>query len=150
MSLVTQALRSLAEPGLPGEEAGELEEETEGLALVGSKGAMDQRAELEPMADAPETHRKAASQRGIPMAQVQSAHDDFLERGDFGAALHFHGHEQGGAKSRQPGPDLGILDLGEVARKPGRQKPGRRKPGRRKPGRRKPGRHKPFQKAAVW
>ena len=28
MSLVTQALRSLAEPGLPGEEAGELEEET--------------------------------------------------------------------------------------------------------------------------
>ena len=140
MSLVTQALRGLAEPGLPGKEASELEEETEGLALVGSKGAMDQGAELEPMAVAPENHRKAASQRGIPMAQTQSTHDDFLERWDFGAALDFHGHEQGGAKSRQPGADLDILGLGKMARMIGRHKPGRQKPGR----------HKLFQKAGVW
>jgi hypothetical protein len=130
MSLVTQALRGLAEPGLPGKEAGELEEETEGLALVGSKGAVDQGAELEPMAVAPEHHRKASSQRGIPMAQVQGTHEDLLERWDIGASLHFSGHQQGGAKSRQPGADLDILGLGKMARMIGREKP--------------------FQKAGVW
>ena len=130
MSLVTQALRSLAEPGLPGKEASELEEETEGLALVGSKGAMDQCAELEPVAVAPEHHRKASGQRGIPMAQVQGTHEDLLERWDIGASLHFSGHQQGGTKSRQPGADLDILGLGEMARMIGREKP--------------------FQKAGVW
>jgi hypothetical protein len=130
MSLVTQALRGLAEPGLPGKEASELEEEAEGLALVGPKGAMDQCAELEPVAVSPEHHRKASSQRGIPMAQVQGTPEDLLKRWDIGAFLHFSGHQQGGTKSRQPGADLDILGLGKMARMIGREKP--------------------FQKAGVW
>jgi len=130
MSLVTQALRGLAEPGLPGKEASELEEEAEGLALVGPKGAMDQCAELDPVAVSPEHHRKASSQRGIPMAQVQGTPEDLLKRWDIGAFLHFSGHQQGGTKSRQPGAALDILGLGKMARMIGREKP--------------------FQKAGVW